>query len=310
MATTIKQLRCILKTAELSSITKAADALSVSRVTVSEAISDMEEAAGFAIFERQRRGVAPTSRGLNLIASAQRIVSLVDDFDVRFRATCDDGARFSVSMLNLGFAVDALIKLSRMPKYGCYGIACDVAGAARVFSNVKSGISSMGIIYRDKWNERMIDNLLLKHDLVYHEIFSTNKQYAWMSTRHPLASRKLVSLADLEEYPEFNFEQYFHVGSATSQKPEAEYQEEDGILLKDDSVDPVDMIKGVEDVNGFALWYNFLPARLAGTGVTAAQLIDDLEPSSIGYITPKDSMPEAIGLEYVSLIREYNTLLP
>ncbi len=67
-------LRLVMNIAEAASITHGASRSGLALASASERLRDLERTLGVALFERQRRGVSPTSAGLALIHHA-RIVS-------------------------------------------------------------------------------------------------------------------------------------------------------------------------------------------------------------------------------------------
>ncbi len=84
----LDQLRHFLKAAELSSFTRAAEAVSLSQPALSRSIARLEEELGQPLFERQTRKIALTDAGKLLQTRAQQILSLVDNTKAEI---CDDG---------------------------------------------------------------------------------------------------------------------------------------------------------------------------------------------------------------------------
>ena len=75
----LDQLRHFLKAAELSSFTRAAQAIELSQPALSRSIARLEEELGQPLFERQTRKLALTDAGKLLQTRAQQILSLVDN---------------------------------------------------------------------------------------------------------------------------------------------------------------------------------------------------------------------------------------
>lgn len=77
---TLAQLRYFLRTAELGSMTEAANELYVAQSAVSTSISHLEDILGCQLFIRQRsRGVVLTEQGHNFYARAMDVVHSLDD---------------------------------------------------------------------------------------------------------------------------------------------------------------------------------------------------------------------------------------
>ncbi len=69
---THRQLEAFRAVIETGKITAAADMLGTTQPSISRAVSDLESAAGFALFERRGRQVVPTSEALALYEEVER----------------------------------------------------------------------------------------------------------------------------------------------------------------------------------------------------------------------------------------------
>src|SRR5262249_36140528 len=67
-------LRLVLNVADAASITHGAARSGLALASASERIRDMEQELGAHLFERQRRGVAPTAAGLALLHHARLVI--------------------------------------------------------------------------------------------------------------------------------------------------------------------------------------------------------------------------------------------
>jgi DNA-binding transcriptional LysR family regulator len=72
-------LRLVLNIAEAASITNGAARSGLALASASERLRDLERALGVTLFERQRRGVTPTSAGLALIHHARLVTRQLDE---------------------------------------------------------------------------------------------------------------------------------------------------------------------------------------------------------------------------------------
>ncbi|AXC13021.1 LysR family transcriptional regulator clustered with dicarboxylate transport [Acidisarcina polymorpha] len=70
----MRQVRAFLKVAELQSFTRAAAELHVSQSALTVQVKQLEEELGVLLFDRNKRGVAITAAGLDLLGPLQRIV--------------------------------------------------------------------------------------------------------------------------------------------------------------------------------------------------------------------------------------------
>jgi len=79
MALSLRQVRYFIAVAENGSVTGAAQQLSVSQSTVTEAVKGLEDELGVPLIERQARGVSLTYKGQQFLRHAHRILAEVND---------------------------------------------------------------------------------------------------------------------------------------------------------------------------------------------------------------------------------------
>ena len=70
----IKQYEAFAKTAELGSLTRAAEALGSTQSRISHVLSAMEEEYGFRLMQRSRSGVTLTEAGAMLLPKMEAIL--------------------------------------------------------------------------------------------------------------------------------------------------------------------------------------------------------------------------------------------
>ena len=70
--------RVFIRTAELSSITKAAESLGLTRAAASRALMSLESELGAALFTRTTRHVALTAFGSQVLDTCKELVGLAD----------------------------------------------------------------------------------------------------------------------------------------------------------------------------------------------------------------------------------------
>src|SRR3546814_1751916 len=75
MALSLRQVRYFIAVAENGSVTGAAQQLSVSQSTVTEAIKGLEDELGVRLIERQARGVSLSYKGQQFLRHAHRILA-------------------------------------------------------------------------------------------------------------------------------------------------------------------------------------------------------------------------------------------
>ena len=82
----LQQLKYIVTTAEVSSITKAAKLLFISQPSLSNAIKEIENEAGITIFIRSRTGVALTQEGTEFLGYALQVLQQMELLEDKYIA--------------------------------------------------------------------------------------------------------------------------------------------------------------------------------------------------------------------------------
>ncbi len=110
----LEAVRVFLRVAELSSFTKAAEQLGLSKSRASLRVRALEEDLGSHLFHRTTRAVRLTPDGEQLLARARRLVTEADDISAMFQAPSALRGRVRVE-LPINIARDTIIP--RLPEF-------------------------------------------------------------------------------------------------------------------------------------------------------------------------------------------------
>ena len=69
--------------------------------------------------------------------------------------------------------------------------------------------SEIGLLYYNDFNRPVLEKLIHTNELTFTELF-TASPHIFIGKQHPLASKKVVSMNELEPYPYVSFEQGDH----------------------------------------------------------------------------------------------------
>ena len=109
----LRDLRFFCLTAELGSVTRAAEELGVSQPFVTKVIHQLEEELGILIFERTNKGITLTDEGREFITYARKAVAQYGILEDRYLAGDHKKERFSVSTQHYNFAIRAFTDMIR-----------------------------------------------------------------------------------------------------------------------------------------------------------------------------------------------------
>jgi len=186
----LKQWRCFVTLAEIGNIRRAASLLAVSQPALSVRIQRLEEDLGFALFDRQARGVRLTEQGARLLPHARRLLSRAAETDEAARAI----GRGAFDRLEIG--VTPIAALSFFPD------------AMRAFSAVHPGVvlaltEGLSDELEEAVAHRRLDLAVVhppssRDDLVVREV-ARDRFVAVVPAAHPLAGAERIAAADLRQ---------------------------------------------------------------------------------------------------------------
>ncbi|XEU30401.1 LysR family transcriptional regulator [Tistrella bauzanensis] len=194
LAFSLRQLQYFVAVAERGSISSAAQALSISQSTVTEALRGLEIDLGFPLVERHARGVAPTLKGHQFLAHARRILADVADARRAIRGEAQ--------------ALTGRLALGVTPLVAGYVLADLLARFRRAFPDVD--------VQTVEDNGDYLEHLLVGGELdvavmvlapgrgssaLQIEVVDISPYRVWLPLGHPAAAGERVSLRDLATEP-------------------------------------------------------------------------------------------------------------
>ncbi|MGC4008393.1 MAG: LysR family transcriptional regulator [Pseudomonas sp.] len=185
-------VRYFLEVAKTGSIKEAAEKLSVAPSAVSRQVARLESELDTLLFERRARGMVPNAAGELLAAHAQRVQQDIER--VAGEISSLRGLRAgSVHILSVeGFASDLLPTLIAdfQRSYPGFQFQLDVRPQGEIARCIRDGEADIGITLSGMPESRIAVELRHPSPIL-----------AVMSPRHPLASQRQVSLAQVTGYP-------------------------------------------------------------------------------------------------------------
>ncbi len=189
-----KHLALLVALDDIRNVHQAADQINVAQPSASRMLGDIEEAFGFQLFERNARGITPTTLGTVVLAYARRALSeltrFAEDLDVKRKG---GHGQLTVGAI-MGAAPDVL------------ALAVAALKTERPLLNVRilgeTSDQIVQLLYR-----REIDLALarlttsLQHNDFHFEPLARETLVLVVRAHHPLARRTSVTLAELVEWP-------------------------------------------------------------------------------------------------------------
>ena len=194
MAFTIRQLQYFVAVAEQGSVTRAAQKLSISQSSITEAVKELEADLGVTLFDRHPRGLSITHNGHQFLRHATKILGTVSDARNSFS---DAGARtggslnIGVTSLVAGYVLSDLLARYRR--------ACPDVEVSAIEDNgsylehlLVGGELDVAVMIISNLRDRMA---------LQAEILETSPYRLWLPIGHPLVSADIISVADIAKEP-------------------------------------------------------------------------------------------------------------
>lgn len=202
---TLQQLRYMICVAERASLGEAAAHLHISQPAISLAIRELELEIGNQLFCRNPRGMTLTLDGLEFLSYARQVIQQVDILERKYQQSDADFYKFSISTQHYTFIVSAFIDFANRYSEYPYIFNYRETTTSGIIEDVANGYSELGIIFCSTYNERIMRNIFKEHQLAYDDLI-WQKPHIFIAANHPLATKKSLSINDLEPFPCVTFD--------------------------------------------------------------------------------------------------------
>ena len=203
---TLQQLKYADAVASCGSISEAARKCFVTQPTLTEAVRALEEELRIAIFTRSSKGVSVTREGEEFLASARQILDDAARISEKYTGKVVRRPQFAVSCQHYAFAVEAFMEVVKANEAESYDFTLRETVTSEIIDDIARHRSEVGLLYLSRRNERAIMKILRKEELVFEELFEA-RPHVFLSRRHPLAKKKIIRPAELDDYPYITYEQ-------------------------------------------------------------------------------------------------------
>ncbi|AVA22982.1 MULTISPECIES: LysR family transcriptional regulator [unclassified Rhizobium] len=194
MAFTLRQLQYFVAVAEQGSITRAAQNLSISQSSVTEALKELESDLGVELFDRHPRGLSITHNGHQFLRHATKILATVSDARTSFSSQQNAAGgtlNIGVTSLVAGYVLSDLLARYRRACPGVEVSAIEDNGGYLEHLLV-GGELDVAVMVISNLRDRMA---------LQAEILETSPYRLWLPMGHPLVSADIISVADITREP-------------------------------------------------------------------------------------------------------------
>jgi len=294
---TLQQLRYMVTIAEKGNISKAAQELFVSQPSLTNSIKELENELGFTVFERTNKGVIVSANGSDFLGYARQVLQQYSLLEERFLKQSGTSPRFSVSTQHYPFAVKAFVEVIKQFDAAHYDFMLRETKTYEIIDDVNKMKSEIGILYKSRANETIIDKLLKQYSLSFEALFTLSPR-VFISSMHPLAGREALSLDELSDYPYLSFDQGEHNSFYYSEEILSEYIRPKNIKISDRAT----LSNLLIGLDGYTVGTGIVNEELNGKNIISKPLISD-EEIKIGIITRNNVRLSVYAKTYTEILR-------
>ncbi|KAA0701089.1 LysR family transcriptional regulator [Neorhizobium sp. P12A] len=194
MAFTLRQLQYFVAVAEQGSVTRAAQNLSISQSSVTEALKELETDLGVDLFDRHPRGLSITHNGHQFLRHATKILATVSDARTSFSGQrSEPGGTLNIGVTSLvaGYVLSDMLARYRR--------ACPEVEVSAIEDN--GGYLEHLLVGGELDVAVMVISNLRDRMALQAEILETSPYRLWLPMGHPLVSADIISVADITREP-------------------------------------------------------------------------------------------------------------
>ena len=196
----IQQLKNVIEVWKCGSISKAAKHLYMNQPNLSRTITSLEEEFNITLFSRTNSGVEPTRDGLQFLRQAERIVADIEEFEHSFKSGGEEELSFKIAVPRVSYLANAFSQaVSDNAGEKLLNIEYLEGSNEEIINRVLFMGYDLGIIrfpieFESDYKKRLVEMQLKFQELL------TFRFVATMSSRHPLADKRMLRLSDLKSY--------------------------------------------------------------------------------------------------------------
>ena len=296
---TLQQLRYVVKVAQKGTISEAAKELFVSQPSLTNAIKELEREMQLPIFQRTNKGVVVSNEGDVFLGYARQVLEQADLLEERFGKEKTHNPSLSVSCQHYSFAVEAFVDVIRTFGGTHYDFTLRETQTHEIIEDVSRLRSEIGILHTSNQNREIIEKLIRDHQLQFKELFVA-KPHVFISSRHPLAEKREITLEDLEEYPYLSFEQGEYNSFYFSEELLSTLDHRRNIKVRDRAT----LFNLAVGLDGYTISSGVISHELNGENIIARPLLVE-ETMRIGTITKKNTLLSRYGEAYLEALQHH-----
>ncbi|MCM1538630.1 MAG: LysR family transcriptional regulator [bacterium] len=296
---TLQQLIYVTTVAETGTITEAAEKLYLSQPSLTNAIHELEKEMNVRIFNRTNKGITLSKEGEDFLGYARQVLEQAAILEDKYKGGAGGKKQFCVSTQHYSFAVNAFVDLIKEYGQEEYDFSLRETQTYEIIEDVARMKSEIGILFLNEFNETVITKILRSHDLEFHPLFLA-KPHVFISRKHPLAGKSVITNEELAPYPYLSFEQGEHNSFYFSEEIFSASERKKNIRVRDRAT----LFNLLIGLHGYTVCSGVIDRKLNGKEIIAVPLAEESD-MRIGYITHRKSSVSRLGNSYLEALKKY-----
>jgi DNA-binding transcriptional LysR family regulator len=289
----IQQLKYIIKIVETGSMNEASKHLFVTQPSLSTAVRELEKEMGIKIFIRSPRGLTLTTDGVEFLSYARQIVEQTELLEERYKYSREKKDLFAVSAQHYAFVVESFASILREKDMRNYELILRETRTHEVIDDVRDFRSEIGVLYLNDFNRDVLTKLFVTNHIEFTPLFVA-RPHIFISKRHPLADRQVVSLEEMATFPYLSYEQGERNSFYFSEEILSTAQHDKSIVVSDRAT----LFNLLIGLDGYTISTGILNSELNGDDIISVPLDVD-ETIEIGYIYHKKATLSELGQRFL-----------
>ena len=250
-------LKYAVEVERCGSITQAAEKLYMNQPNLSKNIRELEDSLGIVIFKRTAKGMVPTKKGREFLSYAKNILTQVERMENLLGDDADRKISFHIAVPRASYVAHAFTEfVSALPPGRETRIDYRETHSLRTIRDVADGEIDLGIIrFRDHYQGYFEDVLAEKR--LRSELVLSFPYRLLLSERHPLAQRKTIEPAELDDFVEIT---HGDASAPSAPAPRNRSLAEDGKALREIAIyERGSQLELLDRVPGTYMWVSPMP---------------------------------------------------
>ncbi|HES9262907.1 TPA: LysR family transcriptional regulator [Streptococcus pyogenes] len=294
----IQQLHYIIKIVECGSMNEAAKQLFITQPSLSNAVKDLEMEMGITIFNRNPKGITLTKDGVEFLSYARQIIEQTSLLEDRYKNHNTDRELFSVSSQHYAFVVNAFVSLLKRTDMTRYELFLRETRTWEIIDDVKNFRSEIGVLFINDYNRDVLTKLFDDNHLTASPLFKA-QPHIFVSKSNPLATKSLLNMDDLRDFPYLSYDQGIHNSFYFSEEMMSQMPHSKSIVVSDRAT----LFNLMIGLDGYTVASGILNSNLNGDQIVAIPL-DVPDEIDIVFIKHEKANLSKMGERFIEYLLE------